>query len=133
MNNTIRAYSSMPVMLELDDVQLRASKLPTAADSIENNESNKAPLRRTQDSTWLPLIVKRRTVHATDIIGLEIASKDGRELPTFDAGAHIDVQIREGLVRQYSLTGNPANTSTYRLGILRDRVGEGRQLRMKTM
>ncbi|WP_236492242.1 PDR/VanB family oxidoreductase [Pseudomonas sp. PA-5-4A] len=51
--------------------------------------------------------------------------RDGAPLPMFDAGAHVDIHIGPGLVRQYSLCSNPADPSLYRLGVLRDPASRG--------
>jgi len=47
-------------------------------------------------------LAKKRDV-ATDICEFELASVDGSALPAFEAGAHVDVHLPGGLVRQYSL------------------------------
>jgi ferredoxin-NADP reductase len=41
----------------------------------------------------------------------------GDRLPTFQPGAHIDVHLPNGLVRQYSITNGPGETSFYRIGV----------------
>ena len=56
---------------------------------------------------------------------LNLVAANGRALPPFEAGAHIDVVIEEGLTRQYSLCGDPATTGVYRLGVLRDADSRG--------
>ncbi|NEC86591.1 PDR/VanB family oxidoreductase [Streptomyces sp. SID12501] len=38
---------------------------------------------------------------------------EGRELPGWAPGAHLDLVLPSGLVRQYSLCGDPADTSSY--------------------
>jgi len=38
-------------------------------------------------------------------------------LPTFQPGAHIDVHLQNGLVRQYSLTNGPGETDHYTIGV----------------
>ncbi|MDB9857411.1 cytochrome P450/oxidoreductase [Amylibacter sp.] len=108
MNNTIRAYASMPIKVHL------------AADVLVD-----APKRAEQDDPWLDVTVQNRTDIATDIIGLELASTHGTALPSYDAGAHVDVYVKSGLIRQYSLTGDPADSSKYRLGILLDPKSRG--------
>lgn len=67
--------------------------------------------------------VQRRTQLADDIIGLELTSLDGLPLPAYSAGAHIDVELPNGLVRQYSLCGQGAGR--YEIGILLDPTGRG--------
>ena len=46
--------------------------------------------------------VARREPETADVCRFELAALDG-ELPAFEAGAHIDVHLPGGLVRQYSL------------------------------
>ena len=53
------------------------------------------------------------------IRAFELSALDGRELPTFSAGAHIDLYFDNGIVRQYSLWGDPADRSRYRIAVLR--------------
>ncbi len=109
MNNTIRAFSSLPVKVDLSNL----------------NDVEKQDTTASAGGKWLlAQIVSRREV-ATDIIGLEIANAEGATLPAYDAGAHIDVEIRSGLVRQYSLAGDPEDKSRYRLGILKDTASRG--------
>ena len=110
MNNTIRAYASMPVK-----VHLLEKGLEDTADT--GNRSDENP--------WLDMIVATRKDVATDIIGLDLTSADGAALPPYDAGAHVDVYVKSGLIRQYSLTGDPADSSKYRLGILLDPKSRG--------
>ena len=52
-------------------------------------------------------------------------SLDGKPLPPFDAGAHIDVVIAPEFQRQYSLAGDPADASQYVLGVLREAPEQG--------
>ncbi len=108
MNNTIRAYASMPIKVHL------------AADVLVDT-----PKGAEQDDPWLDVTVQNRTDVATDIIGLELASTHGTALPSYEAGAHVDVYVKSGLIRQYSLTGDPADSSKYRLGILLDPKSRG--------
>ena len=109
MNNTIRAFASMPVK-----VHLAAEVLVDAPAAVA-----------VEDNPWLDVTVAQRKDAATDIIGLELVSTDGSPLPTYDAGAHVDVYVKSGLIRQYSLTGDPADTTKYRLGILLDPKSRG--------
>lgn len=108
MNNTIRAFASMPVKV------LLGATLPDIA-------TDAAP----KTDPWLNVVVHKRTDVAAGIIDLELAAADGAALPRYDAGAHVDVFVKSGLIRQYSLTGNPADRTKYRLGILRDPTSRG--------
>jgi vanillate monooxygenase ferredoxin subunit len=70
------------------------------------------------------LIIQRCDV-ADGIIRLDLAPLTGELLPRFEAGAHIDVHLGSGLIRQYSLCNDPAEDHRYRLGILLDVNGRG--------
>ena len=54
--------------------------------------------------------VARKTLVAQDICAFELVAADGVALPPFSAGSHIDVHVPGGLVRQYSLCNDPAET-----------------------
>lgn len=61
---------------------------------------------------------------AADVVELELADRSGGALPAWEPGAHIDVILPTGLVRQYSLAGDPA-ADTWRIGVLREASGRG--------
>jgi vanillate O-demethylase ferredoxin subunit len=73
----------------------------------------------------LEVTVSRKHAETEDIRTFELVRPDGGELPPFDAGSHIDVHLPSGLIRQYSLYGDPADRRVYRLGVLRDRTSRG--------
>ena len=72
--------------------------------------------------------IARRERLADDIIGLTLTSSDNTPLPAFEAGAHIDLHLPCGLIRQYSLCSDPADTHHYQLGILLDPNSRGGSL-----
>ncbi|WP_326701372.1 PDR/VanB family oxidoreductase [Streptomyces sp. NBC_01754] len=78
----------------------------------------------------LEVVVRRRTPVADGVVSLELARIDGEPLPPFTAGSHVDLHLGPGLVRQYSLCGDPADLSAYRLGILRTADSRGGSLRV---
>lgn len=69
--------------------------------------------------------VVSRQDDAQDICIFELARPDGAALPAFSAGAHIDVQLPNGIVRQYSLCNHPDETHRYQLGVLKDPNSRG--------
>ncbi len=73
----------------------------------------------------LDVVVARRDEQAIGIVVLDLVAVDGRALPGFTAGAHIDVHLGPGLVRPYSLCGDPADTTRYRIGVLREPGSRG--------
>ncbi|RQV01242.1 oxidoreductase [Burkholderia cenocepacia] len=73
----------------------------------------------------LTVRVARKWQEARDICGFEFVSDDGSPLPHFDAGAHIDVHLPGGLVRQYSLCNHPEQRDRYQIAVLREADGRG--------
>ncbi|WP_406033213.1 PDR/VanB family oxidoreductase [Nocardioides sp. NBC_00163] len=71
------------------------------------------------------LRVVRRWAAADDVVALELADVDGGTLPVWAPGAHIDMVLPDGNVRQYSLCGDPADRLTWRVGVLLERDGRG--------
>ena len=73
----------------------------------------------------LEVRVERRANEAEDICSYELVSVDGAQLPAFTAGAHIDVHVAPGIVRQYSLCNPPHERHRYVIGVLRDPSSRG--------
>ncbi|MCE8022095.1 oxidoreductase [Halomonas sp. MCCC 1A11036] len=73
----------------------------------------------------LTLRVARRQEATDEIAVLELVAVDGSALPPFEAGAHIDLYLDQGLVRQYSLSNAPDQGDRYRLGVLKDPNSRG--------
>lgn len=61
--------------------------------------------------------VTRLRREAEGILGIELQATDGSALAPFEPGAHIDVYLRDGLTRQYSLCNDASETHRYRLGV----------------
>ncbi len=63
---------------------------------------------------------------ADGVVALTLRPLDGRPLPAWTPGAHVDLLLGGGVPnRQYSLCGDPADRTAYRLGVLRDPNGGG--------
>lgn len=73
----------------------------------------------------LQVRVGRKTTEAVDICTFELVADEGRALPAFSAGSHVDVQLPNGLTRQYSLCNHPAESHRYLIGVLRDPQSRG--------
>lgn len=73
----------------------------------------------------LNVVVRKREIQGDGVAVLDLAHTDGAELPAFEAGAHVDIHIAPGLVRQYSLCSDPADARVYRLGVLKDPASRG--------
>ncbi|WP_233855679.1 PDR/VanB family oxidoreductase [Paraburkholderia sp. HD33-4] len=81
------------------------------------------------DSTLMVRVAARRD-EADGIAGFEFVDVDGRDLPPFEAGAHIDVYVPGGPVRQYSLCNAPGERHRYQIAVLRDADSRGGSQRM---
>lgn len=73
----------------------------------------------------ITLRVTAREEQGDGVVLLTLGSATGEELPPFSAGAHLDLHLTEGLVRQYSLCGDPRDRHCYRLGILHSPTSRG--------
>lgn len=73
----------------------------------------------------LSVRVHRKWHEADAICGFELVDPGGRALPRFTAGAHIDVQIGDGLVRQYSICNSPSEDQRYVIAVLHDANSKG--------
>jgi vanillate O-demethylase ferredoxin subunit len=76
-------------------------------------------------STPLTVRVAHKRTEADGICSLELHAQGDAPLPAFTAGAHIDVHLPNGLVRQYSLCNDPAETHRYLIAVLRDPASRG--------
>ena len=72
----------------------------------------------------MDLIIHERRDEADGVISLSLGRADGGELPAWAPGAHVDVTLDDGLVRQYSLCSNPADRQRWR-GVLREPASRG--------
>jgi ferredoxin-NADP reductase len=61
---------------------------------------------------------------ADDVALLTLTRRDA-PLPPWTPGAHIDVVLDDGAVRQYSLCGHPSEPDSYRIAVLRARDSRG--------
>ncbi|WP_273735355.1 PDR/VanB family oxidoreductase [Mycolicibacterium septicum] len=74
------------------------------------------------------LVVRQRNTPADGVVLLDLGKVDGADLPRWEPGAHIDLLLDNaltGLTRQYSLCGNPAEPSVWRVGVLLDPHSRG--------
>lgn len=71
------------------------------------------------------LLVRSLTLESDGVLSVELVDPEGDELPPWEAGAHLDLRLADGLSRQYSLCGDPRDRHRYRLGILREPAGRG--------
>ena len=73
----------------------------------------------------LQVNVTRKAEEADGICSFELCPVDGSTLPAFEAGAHIDIHIADGLTRQYSLCNDPRERHRYLISVLKDPSSRG--------
>jgi ferredoxin-NADP reductase len=73
----------------------------------------------------LDLVVRSARTVATDVISLELAAPGGAPLPEWTPGAHLDLHLPSGLVRSYSLHGDPRDRGAYHVAVLNAPDGRG--------
>lgn len=71
----------------------------------------------------LRVVATRWEAHS--VASFEFADPNGAVLPPWEPGAHIDVHLPSGTVRQYSLCGDPARRDRYRIAVLELPDGRG--------
>ena len=69
------------------------------------------------DASDLSVRVTRKSIEAIDICTFELIHNEGRPLPAFSAGSHIDVHMPNGVTRQYSLCNDPSEGHRYLIGV----------------
>jgi ferredoxin-NADP reductase len=104
-------------MVTAEEYQSRRARGETGAwDHIYSNDA---------DSPVLQVIVSRVEEMSTDVTKYEFRSPDGSDLPEWTAGAHLDIVVAPEFLRQYSMSGDPADRSKYQIGVLREDAGRG--------
>ncbi|WP_245645827.1 2Fe-2S iron-sulfur cluster-binding protein [Pseudonocardia acaciae] len=80
--------------------------------------------RRRTAGTRRATVAEVRAV-ADETVALTLRAPGGGALPGWSPGAHVDLVLPSGLVRQYSLYGDPEEKDAYRVAVLREPDGRG--------
>lgn len=110
----IEAYQAM---ITADEYKLKRSRGETGAWDHLYSSGGESPV--------LKVVVSKATRMSDGVTQFELRSPDGTDLPEWTAGAHLDVVVAPEYLRQYSMSGNPADRSTYQIGVLREDEGRG--------
>jgi len=73
----------------------------------------------------LTVLVADVRAEAKDVVTLELRAIGGGELPIFTPGAHLDVHLPNGLVRNYSLSNDCRERNRYVIGVGRAAESRG--------
>lgn len=78
------------------------------------------------DRTMALRVVDRQVVARDEnVVALTLAAPDGSALEPWHPGAHLDIHLPSGRVRQYSLCGDPDRRDSYRIAVRRIPDGGG--------
>ncbi|MEV8305859.1 PDR/VanB family oxidoreductase [Streptomyces flavidovirens] len=97
--------------------------MPALENPVSGTRASRAP-------SSLRLLVTGRTTPADGVVELHLEALDTADLPAWTPGAHVDLILPSGLIRQYSLCGDPADRSTYTLAtrLIEDGRGGSREV-----
>jgi len=73
----------------------------------------------------MELVAVAKTPVADGVVSLELADPAEAPLPAWEPGAHIDLVLGPELDRQYSLCGEPADRTRWRIAVLREAESRG--------
>jgi ferredoxin-NADP reductase len=80
----------------------------------------------------LELVVTELRQEADDVRSFRLEAASGARLPAFSPGSHVDVHLDIGLVRQYSISSDPADLGHYRIAVLREERSRGGSVHVHT-
>lgn len=71
------------------------------------------------------LLVTQVSWEADDVVSLRLVDPAGCDLPLWEPGAHLDMLLPKGMVRQYSLCSDPDDQGSYTVAVRRDPQSRG--------
>jgi ferredoxin-NADP reductase len=73
----------------------------------------------------LDATVVERVEEADGVVSVVVTASAGQLLPAWEPGAHVELELPGGLLRQYSLSGSPADLGRYTITALLEPEGRG--------
>jgi len=77
------------------------------------------------DMLTIKVVDRQVVAHDENVVALTFAAADRSALPAWHPGAHLDIHLPSGRIRQYSLCGDPAHSDQYRIAVRRIPSGGG--------
>ncbi|MEV7392791.1 PDR/VanB family oxidoreductase [Streptomyces sp. NPDC091215] len=100
--------------------------------STETTRANTAPAgtgtqpeRPLTEERHVTITLRREVAEGVVELNLTAADPADGPLDDWEPGAHIDIVLPSGTVRQYSLCGHPERPAEYRIAVLREAGGRG--------
>ena len=125
-SNFVRGYTKMMVVLTPlghKPQAVRIARSPAATSTPARKGSREGWVSKTAETEVDLRVAARRDV-AEGIVELTLVEPTEAQLPSWTAGAHIDLMLEPSLTRQYSLCG-PATAESWKIGVLRDPNSRG--------
>ncbi|MBS0123099.1 4Fe-4S double cluster binding domain-containing protein [Thetidibacter halocola] len=91
----------------------------------EGDNSHLHRYKNADESPVLRVIVSNVEQMAEGVTKYEFRDPQGADLPEWQAGAHLDIVVAPEYLRQYSMSGDPADRKTYQIAVLREDHGRG--------
>jgi ferredoxin-NADP reductase len=73
----------------------------------------------------LDVVLEGKETVADGVIRLALRHPGGQPLPVWEPGGHLDLVLTRELTRQYSLCGDPQDSSMFQVAVLREESGRG--------
>jgi ferredoxin-NADP reductase len=78
-----------------------------------------------QSGAVISMEVKAKTPISEGVTALTLVRTDGRDVPRWSPGSHVDLILGPDLVRQYSLCGDPDDLRSWQISVLYQPEGNG--------
>jgi cytochrome P450/ferredoxin-NADP reductase len=98
--------------------------LPLAWTPVPASARASASVEASTEVRAIPVAVTGRRVLTSDVIELTLTADRPDVVPAWEPGAHIDLELPDGALRQYSLCGRPG-AAELRVAVLREDGGRG--------
>jgi cytochrome P450/ferredoxin-NADP reductase len=124
----VRGFANLPIQLvpSAPVRQIRKKHASSAHVESVQHRSTRVTLAAREFET--DVRIERKTLVADGVVALTLRQLDGKPLPPWKPGAHVDLIVDGAKTRQYSLCSSIDDPHTWRLGILRDPNGSGASL-----
>ena len=124
----VRGFSRLPIEYVAAAPTQERAQTTTVHSHIEAVQHRSTRLTLATRELESLVRVEGKRVVSDGVVALTLTDVDGTPMPRWEPGSHVDLVIDGVHTRQYSLSGDPADPGTYRLGILRDPAGSGASL-----
>ncbi len=98
--------------------------LPLAWTPVPVTAAATTPSTTAAEPLAIPVTVAGRRVLTADVVQLTLTSDEPEQIPEWEPGAHVDLELPDGALRQYSLCGRPGDAEL-RIAVLREHAGRG--------